>query len=133
MAGGILIKFPLSNNTNNFLFGVSKSSKDALKSKLLLLFYTNLNQRYYMPDFGIGLEQYLFEQNDDLLVKQIEDAFKKKVKLYIPEVTITGFNLLDKEENQDINTIMLSIPFQYSEDAYSYNDTIKISFKKNIN
>ena len=72
---------------------------ELIKSQIKQLLNTKKGERVMLPDFGIGLDQYLFEP----LTIEMKDALRRTVvrsiRRYIPYVTVTK---LEVSETQDI-------------------------------
>lgn len=126
------IKFPLTDDVNvNTYFGLTKITKDALSSDLLLLLLTQRGERYYEPDYGTNLLKYIFEPNDGLTEADIEQEIKRIVSLYIPALTIDKviFNWTEYEGEQIPETqLSIYVKFTYSEDVFSENGELVLNF-----
>jgi phage baseplate assembly protein W len=125
----INIRFPLQDDAvNNFLFERTLTTKDAIKSNLLLLLLTNVGERYYLPDYGLNLYKYLFEPKDGELQNQVIEEIKRRVSIYIPEVTINTINIIENDPNDrdSDNKLEINIGFTYSQNTFSESDNITI-------
>lgn len=127
------IKFPLRDDVStNTYFLMSKTTKDAFSSDLLLLLLTQKGERYYEPDYGTDLLKYIFEPNDNLTASEVEQEIKRTVSLYIPALKINSvtFNWLVDDEGQPIseNQLNVTIKFTYSEDVFSENGELILNF-----
>jgi phage baseplate assembly protein W len=127
------ITFPLNDDVStNTYFLMSKVTKDAFSSDLLLLLLTNKGERYYEPDYGTNLLKYVFEPNDNLDANDIEQEIKKTVSTYIPALTINSvtFNWLTDDEGNPIseNQVNVNIKFTFSEDAFSEKGELDLNF-----
>jgi phage baseplate assembly protein W len=127
------ITFPLNDDVStNTYFLMSKVTKDAFSSDLLLLLLTNKGERYYEPMFGTNMLKYIFEPNDNLNANDIEQEIKTTVSTYIPALTINSvtFNWLTDDEGNPIseNQINVNIKFTFSEDAFSEKGELDLNF-----
>lgn len=127
------IKFPLTDDpTVNTYFKMTKITKDAFSSDLLLLLLTQKGERYYEPDFGTNLIRYVFEPNDSLTSLEVEKEIKKTVAKYIPTLTIerVEFNWNYDEQGKPVgeNQLNVKIKFTYSEDAFSETGELDLNF-----
>ena len=127
------IRFPLTDdNTTNTYFQMTKVTKDAFSSDLLLLLMTQKGERYYEPDYGTNLLKYIFEPNDNLTATEVEKEIKKTISLYIPALTINSieFNWNVDSEGNPISETQLNviIKFTYSEDAFSESGELELNF-----
>jgi len=122
----INIKFPLEDDSiNNFLFDRNITTKESLKSNLMLLLLTNRWERYYNPLYGTDLLRYIFEQNDKNVQISIENEIKTAVERYIPKLIINSVNFLEPEQGED-NNLNILINFTYNDDVYQDTDVLVI-------
>jgi phage baseplate assembly protein W len=111
---------------------MTQITKEALSSDLLLLLLTERGERYMDPNYGTNLLKFIFEPNDNLTAKDVEQDIKKTVTLYIPNLTINQiqFNrLIDEEGNPTSeNQLNVKIIFTYTEDAFTENGELDLNF-----
>jgi phage baseplate assembly protein W len=127
------IKYPLNDNVStNTYFQMSRVTKDAFSSDLLLLLLTQKGERYYEPDYGTDLLKYIFEPSDNLIASDVEQEIKRTVSLYIPSLQINTitFNWNTDDNGQPIseNQLNVNIKFTYSEDAFSEEGSLDLNF-----
>lgn len=128
------IKFPLNDDVNkNTYFLMSKVTKDAFSSDLLLLLLTQRGERYYEPDYGTNLLKFIFEPNDGLTANDIEQEIKRTVSLYIPALKIEEVTFETAQKNsggEEIseNQLNVNIKFTYNEDAFSEAGELNLTF-----
>lgn len=127
------IKFPINDDVStNTYFAMSSVTKDAFSSDLLLLLLTQRGERYYEPDYGTNLLKFIFEPNDNITEKDIEQEIKNTVSLYIPALKISSvtFSSLEDEEGNPIseNQLNVNIKFTYNEDAFSEAGELDLKF-----
>jgi phage baseplate assembly protein W len=127
------ITFPLNDDVStNSYFLMSKVTKDAFSSDLLVLLLTKKGERYYEPDYGTNLLKYIFEPNDNLEAGDIEKEIKTIVSTYIPALTINSvtFNWLTDDEGNSIseNQVNVNIKFTFTEDAFTENGELDLNF-----
>lgn len=82
--------------------------KDILQS-LEIILSTQLRERTMRPNFGCGLEQYLFEEIDQGLVTSIRGAIQNAVLDHEPRVELEKVDVDDSEENAGL--ILISIRY----------------------
>jgi len=127
------ITYPLRDDVaTNTYFLMSKVTKDAFSSDLLLLLLTQKGERYYEPDYGTDLLKFIFEPNDNLTANDVEAEIKRIVSLYIPALKINQvtFNWKTDDDGQPIseNQLNVNIKFTFSEDAFSENGELDLNF-----
>ena len=64
------------------------------------------------PGFGSGLQELLFEQNDEVLIGDIEEAINDAIEKWLPYVSIEDVNVRASNEQKDRNEIYVSITFR---------------------
>ena len=127
------INFPLRDDVStNTYFLMTKVTKDAFSSDLLLLLLTQKGERYYEPEYGTNLLKFIFEPNDSMNAGDVELDIKKTVSLYIPslKIDVVTFNWNTDSDGQPIggNQLNVNIKFTYSEDAFSEAGELDLNF-----
>lgn len=130
----INIMFPLEDDKEkNSFFQENQVTKDALTSNLVLLLLTNKGERYYNPNYGTNLQQYIFEPKDDLTINEVEREIKQTVKEYIPELSIKSIQFYsngDDDQGDPVgeNELKVVVNFIYSEDTFSDSGRLELNF-----
>jgi len=127
------IKFPLQDdNSKNSFFKMTKTTKDAITSNLLLLLLTQKGERYYDPDYGTNLLKFIFEPDDTITQGDIEIDIKNTISLFLSTVTIqtVTFNSLIDDAGNDLpeNQLNVHIKFTYNEDVFSEGGELDLYF-----
>ena len=130
----INIKFPVNDDKiiNRYL-SLNRGTKESVSSNLLLLLLTEKGERYYMPNYGTGLLNYIFEPSDNITVEDIKDELNEIVSKYMPKIFIdeVTFNWMEDGvalESGGSNELNLKINFTYSDDFFSEEGEIELSF-----
>lgn len=82
------VNFPFDDSDNGDFLKLTETPELEIKSNLIHLLLTRKGSRYYLPDFGTNLYQYIFEPLDDITMGKIEDEINDAVEKYIPNLTI---------------------------------------------
>jgi phage baseplate assembly protein W len=127
------IKFPLNDDVStNTYFALTKTTKDALTSDLLLLLLTQKGERYYEPDYGTNLLRFIFEPNDNLVQSDIEQDIKETVSTYIPALKIDRITFNKNIDDQGLpmseTQLNVYIKFIYTEDTFSEMGELELNF-----
>ena len=64
-----------------------------IRANLIHLILTRRGTRYYMPDFGTRLYEFIFEPNDAVTFQLIEDEIRTTVKKFIPNLDIQSIRI----------------------------------------
>jgi phage baseplate assembly protein W len=110
MANGVTygINFPFRDSVDGRYLDLSKTPEKELRTDLIHLLLTRKGTRYFLPDFGTRLYEYIFEPLDGPTFSQIEAEIRDSVQKYIPNLKITGLQVYDAstDEESDNRTVI---------------------------
>ena len=89
------IKFPFMDSTDGRYFDLTLTTTDEIRTDLVHLLLTRKGSRYYLPDFGTRLLEYIFEPLDGPTFSDIESEIRDSVSIYIPGIQITNLSVTD--------------------------------------
>jgi len=103
MANGVTYgnTFPFKDSLNGKFLDLSDTSEEEIRSSLIHLLLTRKGSRYFMPNFGTRLYEFIFEPLDSPTFDQIETEIKEAVETYIPGLTITSVKIEPAVATQD--------------------------------
>ena len=110
---GISLPIQMGNVAFNQTFQTAEQAKSNIKNLLLTAKY----ERVMQPEFGSGLQELLFQFNDDDLESKVEDTIIAAVSKWLPYVTIEDILVEQTNVLKDANQINLSIKFRVSDNA----------------
>ena len=105
---GITLPIQIGNTAFNQSFSIADQAKSNIKNLLL----TKKYERVMQPELGSGLQELLFEFNDDDLSGSIEDTIVNALSLWLPYVTVDSIIIEQTNELRDMNSINVSIKFK---------------------
>jgi hypothetical protein len=120
MFKGYSVALPLTYNKQDGPFMLNKSMIDVVKQNLKTLVLTDQGERLMIPDFGVGLKKFLFENINQTTKIQIESEVKTQVGKYMPYVEIRRVDVL--EDPNMTNKLVVVISFFVP--ALNVNDTL---------
>ena len=97
------------------LFDLSYSTEEQLLSNLKNLILTRKGERVYQPAFGTNLQDSLFEQNDDIMRRKIENSIKTAIDFWLPYVNIvelTVNNVIASSSKIDEHGVVIKLTVQ---------------------
>jgi phage baseplate assembly protein W len=143
------INFPFQDSRYGNYFGLSQNNDEEIRSSLIHLILTRKGSRYYLPDFGTRLYEYIFEPLDGPTFSDIESEIRESVDEYLPSITITNIEIKDASvglENKgtyvndndervfkvpgisDIeHTAKIKIDYRINNDAFNQSDFVIIN------
>lgn len=95
------IDFPFRDSKRGDFFSMTETPEREVRANLIHLLLTRKGSRYFLPDFGTRLYEYIFEQNDMITYSLIEEEIREGVKKYIPNLDINSIVIVSAEEDPD--------------------------------
>jgi phage baseplate assembly protein W len=92
------INFPFKDSYNGTYFDLSQENNSEIRSNLIHLLLTRKGTRYFLPDFGTRLYEYIFEPMDGPTFSDIESEIRDSVEEYIPGILITNIDIRPASE-----------------------------------
>ncbi len=96
------IDYPFRDSKKGDFFKLTESPEREVRANLLHLILTRKGSRYYLPDFGTRIYEFIFEQNDFISHSQIEEEIREAVRKYIPNLDINSIEVVSAENDEDI-------------------------------
>lgn len=90
------------------------SNKEAIKFHIKNLFLTNPGERISVPEYGVGIRRYLFENITQGLLNNLEDVILDQIIRYMPYIRIEEISINDFPEE---NKISISLRYTILETA----------------
>jgi phage baseplate assembly protein W len=105
---GITLPLQITNTAFNQSFQTIDQVRTNIKSLLL----TKRRERVMQPFLGSGLNELLFEQNDEDLEERIENTIVQSLQNWLPYVIIDTIIIEQSNELKDRNRVEVSITFR---------------------
>ena len=105
---GITLPIKIGNTAFNQSFTTIEQTKSNIKNLLLTKKYERLMQ----PNLGSGMQELLFEMNDEDLAQKIEDTINSSMETWLPFVTIEDISIEQSNELRDTNQVNVSLRFR---------------------
>jgi phage baseplate assembly protein W len=144
------ITFPFRNSFDGKYLDLTDYANEEVRTNLVHLLLTRRGTRYFMPDFGTRLLEYIFEPMDGPTFQSIEAEIRDTVKRYIPNLQITNISIVDSSleeadqvpttagnvinennliQNQNVTqyTAKVRIDFTVTDDAFGSQDFVIIN------
>lgn len=117
------LTFPITEDISSNTFKTNVTSKDAIRSKLLLLITTDYGSLYYNRDFGTNVKKYLFEPSNSLTADNIKSDIITACNKFIKDISINTVEIII-----DNDIITLGINFLYK--TNNELDSISLTFNR---
>jgi len=107
------INFPLQDSKDGKYFSLSQTTDEEVRTDLLHLVLTRKGSRYYLPDFGTRIYEFIFEPMDGTTFDVIKEDVRLSIEKYIPNLTVNNITLTpyldDLEAEGELNQEKLGV------------------------
>jgi len=124
---GIGIKLPLSYDSEDGPYRLTKTLQENVQQNFKNLMLTNPGERVMIPAFGAGIRQLLFEPITEELFSRVRSRIFNQVRIYMPFVNVedVAFNTLSNRQDLGPNEVQVSIVYNIL--PLDARDTLTIS------
>jgi phage baseplate assembly protein W len=136
MAAKYGLDFPFRDSLKGDYVRMTETSEREVRANLIHLILTRKGSRYYLPDFGTRLYEFIFDQSDTISFSLIQSEIRESVRKYIPNLDINSIQVMSAEDDPD-NVRLFSQNederlFRVSDDsAKPYTAKVKIDYTVN--
>jgi phage baseplate assembly protein W len=85
--------FPFVDSFDGKYLDLTDYPAEEIRSNLIHLLLTRKGSRYFLPDFGTRLLEYIFEPLDGPTFQSIEAEIRDSVNKYMPQLQLTSINI----------------------------------------
>lgn len=118
---------PLTTDPNDGI-ALTKTYQQVASQNLKMLVLTIPGERVMIPEFGVGLKKYLFENAGNELNSAIEQKIFEQVNKYLPYIEILGINFNDSSGGgTDPDRNILSVAIRYFIKPLDLEDVLEVS------
>lgn len=104
MAEGITygLIFPFNDSVTGDFLELSETQYQQIRSDLIHLLLTRRGSRYFLPDFGTRLYEFLFEPFDGLTFDSIEADIRDSAQRYMPNLLINKITIEEADPSEEV-------------------------------
>lgn len=128
------VSFPFNVSTEGDYLKLTQTANDEIRADLIHLLLTRKGSRYFLPDFGTRLYEYIFEPLDTPTFNSIESEIREACEKYIPQLKITSISvtaLASEETNVTVNSNGVVTNNEYylpGKNTVEYTAKVKIDY-----
>jgi len=113
MSKGLSPKLPLTKDPVDG-YALNKDYVELVKQNLKMILLTAPGERIMEPDFGVGLRNYLFENDTPSSRNKIETRIRNQIGAYMPFVEIKNIELnsIDNQINTSASELHINMQFR---------------------
>jgi len=129
---GLTPKIPLALSTEDGTYELIKTYKDLVRQNFMNLIMTSPGERIMDPMFGVGIRNFLFENDSPTLYASITATITEQVRRYMPFVELVNVNFVGPEQGgPTMPNNFLSLRLEYRIVPLDMVDNLSISIPQN--
>ena len=108
MANGFTygINFPFRDSRRGDYLELTQLESQQIKSDLIHLLLTRKGSRYYLPEFGTRLYEFLFEPFDGLTFDAIQSDIRDAVQNFMPNLLLNQITITPADPMEEVDTML---------------------------
>tara|TARA_R110002074_G_scaffold281988_4_gene453489 strand:- start:2529 stop:2897 length:369 start_codon:yes stop_codon:yes gene_type:complete len=122
MAFGFSAALPLRRNDKDGHYVLTKTIQENTQQNIKNLLLTAPGERVMLPNFGVGLRHYLFNNLSIDLQTELSEKITNQVQMWLPYISLDEIIFFDGGESN-----ILGIRIIYSVPSHRFSDTIDIN------
>ena len=95
------VNFPFLDSSMGKYLSLSETADEEIRTNLIHLLLTRKGSRYFLPDFGTRLYEFIFEPLDGPTFSEIESEIRESVQEYLPNLTITKISVKAASDGEE--------------------------------
>lgn len=111
-------EFAVSGSTP---FRLNYTTQEQIKSNLIIYFTTSPGERPLNPNYGGGLQSFVFEQLSSNTLELVEKRIKDELAVVFPEVRLKKLEVEENIDKNTLNLVMSYTVFNNNEDSIEIN------------
>ncbi|MCG8576726.1 MAG: GPW/gp25 family protein [Flavobacteriales bacterium] len=119
-------KYPLTVNSVDGYYTMNKTVFDAIRQNFKNLLLTNPGERIMIPEYGVGISKYLFENLESGFDVSLTTEIEYQLGKYLPQVSLVDVTVLTSEDRNDISINGVYIKITYFISSFGVTDNITI-------
>ena len=124
---GISPKLPLTYSKTDGPYLLNKNLKETVKQNFKMLVLTSPGERVMVPDFGVGINSFLFEAMDDSTYSQVVQKIQEQVGMFIPSITLEAIDFVTSDEDPTLPLNELRVSIKYNILPFNQKDELLIT------
>ena len=108
MANGVTygINFPFRDSRRGDYLELTQLADQQVKSDLIHLLLTRKGSRYYLPNFGTRLYEFLFEPFDGLKFDAIQSDIRDAVQTFMPNLLLNQITITPADPEEEVDSMI---------------------------
>lgn len=96
------INFPFRDSRRGDYLELTEFENQEIKADLIHLLLTRKGTRYFLPDFGTRLYEFIFEPFDTLTFDAIQSDIRDAVSTYMPNLLVNNISIVPLDPAEEL-------------------------------
>lgn len=110
------INYPFKGGIQNVLS--RQIGTKLIRNDVLQLIYTRPGERVYRPDYGIGIDLFLYDQLDDYSINELDTKIRDQMAIYEQRVSIDQLDLTQNKDKNRLDLLMVCSLIQSPDEIF---------------
>jgi len=133
MSSGIAAKLPLTISNTFGAYNLITDFKTLATQNLKMLVLTSPGEKMMDINFGVGLRQFLFEQNDATVYSRIDEKIRQQAATYLPYIQINAIEFDVPEDMPDFYPHTINVILRFRIVPLQTNTVLNLEVDLNTN
>lgn len=127
------VTFPFRDSNEGDYINLNSNPENEIRSNLIHLLMTRKGERFWLPEFGTNLHQYIFENITEETKDAIRGEIRDSVERFLPNLKIETIDVTDylydgiEEEMSKELTLTIKINYKFTSNTFEFNDLIVLN------
>lgn len=124
---GLAPTLPLVYDDLDGPYRMIKNYRNLVSQNFKMLLLTSPGERIMIPDYGVGLRNYVFQQSDQRTYDEIRTAITGQLRKYMPYIAVSKLEFSDSSTTPELQDNYLGIRIEYYVTALEVLDVIELT------
>jgi phage baseplate assembly protein W len=124
---GVSVALPLVVGNRDGPYQLNKTFRQSAKQNFKNLLLTASGERVMLPDFGVGLKTFLFEQMNSNTYQKITEEISKQSAKYTPYINLSSVEFVTNDQDPALAFNQVKVVVKYHLGDEEAADTLAIS------
>ena len=129
---GISVGLPLAYSNQDGPYELNKTILEAIKQNFKNLILTSPGERVMLPEFGVGIYAFLFENINDETFNRVAEKIAEQTSIYLPVINLESVDFITSDEDSTIGGNEIGVVIKYNILPYNGSDELKITVSNTI-
>ena len=129
---GISVALPLSYDDQDGPYILNKTILQAIKQNFKNLVLTSPGERVMLPEFGVGIYNFLFENITDETFNRVAERIAEQTRIYLPVINLEAVDFITNENDGNLGLNEIGVAIRYNILPYNGSDELKITVSNTI-